>query len=90
MQLGEQAAVGSWSEEEARGSSTFRELRGARRVLESFAPQRKGREVLHRTDNKNAKTILSVGSHTKNLHQEAVMIYELCRKYNIYACQWNG
>lgn len=57
-------AIGSWSLDEIGTSSTFRELRVTRRVL----------EVLHRTDNKNTEIILSVGSRKADLHCEAVSI----------------
>ena len=75
--------VGSWSLEEMGRSSTFRELRATRLVLESLAPHLKGSEVLHRTDNKNTEIILSIGSRKADLHDEAVSIYKLCRAYDI-------
>ena len=82
-QVGGKVAVGSWSSEEMGRSSTFRELRATRRVLESLAPHLKGSEVLHRTDNKNTEIILSIGSLKGDLHDEAVSIYKLCRAYDI-------
>ena len=82
-QVGGQVAVGSWSEEEMSKSSTFRELRATRRVLESLAPHLRGSEVLHRTDNKNTEIILSVGSRKADLHSEALNIYKLCRACDI-------
>ena len=39
--------------------------------------------MLHRTDNKNAELVLSVGSRNKELHQEAVAVYKLCRELNM-------
>ena len=82
-QIGGHVAVGSWSEDEIGTNSTFRELRATRWVLESLAPQLRGSEVLHRTDNQNTEIILSVGSRKANLHSEAVSIYQLCRTYDI-------
>ena len=41
-QVGGKVAVGSWSLEEMERSSTFRELRATRRVLESLAPHLEG------------------------------------------------
>ena len=76
-------AVGSWSSEEMGRSSTFRELRATRRVLESLAPYLKGSEVLHRTGNKNTEIIFSIGSRKADLNDEAVSIYKLCRAYDI-------
>ena len=83
VQLGGQAAVGNWSAEESKMSSTFRELRATSLVLQSFAPQLRGKEVLHRTDNKNTEIILSVGSRKAVLHNEAVNIFKLCRSFDI-------
>ena len=82
-QVGGKVAVGSWTLEEMGRSSTFRELRTTRHVLESLAPHLKGSEVLHRTDNKNTEIILSIGSRKADLHDEAVSIYKLCRAYDI-------
>ena len=83
VQIGGQAAVGSWSVDESSKSSTFRELRATGLVLQSFAPQLRGKEVLHRTDNRNTEIILSVGSRKADLHNEAVNIYRLCREFSI-------
>lgn len=77
------AAVGSWSEDEKVKSSTFRELRAIRLVLESYGKDLQGKEVCHRTDNKNAETIMSVGSRVPELQLEAVAVYKLCRELNI-------
>ena len=76
-------AVGSWSVDESSKSSTFRELQATGLVLKSFAPLLRGKEVLHRTDNKNTEIILSIGSRKSDLHNEAVNIYRLCREFNI-------
>ena len=81
-QVGGKVAVGSWSLEEMGRSSTFRELRATRRVLEALAPHLKGSEVLHRTD-KNTEIILSIGSRQADLHDEAVSVHKLCRAYDI-------
>ena len=83
VQLGGQTAVGSWSEEESVQSSTFRELRAARLVLQSMASQLEGREVRHRTDNQSAERIMTVGSRNPDLHKEAILLYKICRKHNI-------
>ena len=61
-------------------SSTFREVNAIRLVLESFCEEVRGKEVLHRTDNKNAELVLSVGSRNKELHHETVAVYKLCRE----------
>ena len=82
-------AVGSWSLEEMERSSTFRELRATRRVLESLGPHLEGSELLHRTDNRNTEIILSIGSRKADLRDEAVSIYKLCRVNDIrLAVEW--
>ena len=83
VQIGGQVAVGSWSVDESNKSSTFRELRATGLVLKSFAPLLRGKEVLHRTDNKNTEIILPIGSRKSSLYNEAVKIYRLCREFNI-------
>jgi len=52
-------------------------------VLESYGKDLQGKEVCHRTDNKNAEIIMSVGSRVPDLHLEAVLVYKLCRELNI-------
>ena len=89
VQVGGQLAVGSWSIDESNKSSTFRELQATGLVLKSLAPLLRGKEVLHRTDNKNTEIILSMGSRKPNLHNEAVNIYRLCTEFNIrLAVEW--
>ena len=73
----DKVARGSWSREESEKSSTFREVTAIRRVLESFVNDVRGKDVLHRTDNRNAEIVLSVGSRIKELHMEAVAGYRL-------------
>ena len=82
VQLCDEVARSSWSHEESGKSSTFREVTAIRRVLESFADEVRGKDVLHRTDNKNAEIVLSVGSRNKELHMEAV--YRLCRELDMH------
>ena len=52
-------------------------------MLESLAPQLRGAEVLHRTNNKNTEIILSVRSRKADLHNEAVSICKLCQVFDI-------
>ena len=89
VQVGGQLAVGSWSIDESNKSSTFWELQATGLVLKSLAPLLRGKEVLHRIDNKNTEIILSMGSRKPNLHNEAVNIYRLCTEFNIrLAVEW--
>ena len=62
VQLGDRKAVGSWSAEESGKSSTFREIKAARLVLESLAPELASKEVRNRTDNQGTERIMLVGS----------------------------
>ena len=84
VQVGGKVAVGNWPVEKSSKSSTFRELRATGLVLKSFAPLLRGKEVLHRIENKNTEIILSIGSHKSDLHQKAFNIYRLCREFNIH------
>ncbi|XP_020622256.1 uncharacterized protein LOC110059878 [Orbicella faveolata] len=75
--------VGSWSEEESGKSSTFRELRAIQYVLELYSEDLCGKEVCHRTDNRNAEFIISVGNRLPDLCKEAVSVCKLCCELNI-------
>ena len=83
VQFSDKVARGSWSGADSMKSSSFREVKAIRHILESYSEELRGKEVLHRTDNKNAEIVLSVGSRKKELHQEAVAVYKLCRQLNI-------
>ena len=83
VQFSYKVARSSWSGADSMKSSSFREVKAIRHVLESYSEELRGKEVLHRTDNKNAEIALSVGSRKKELHQEAVAVYKLCRQWDI-------
>ena len=83
VQISGQIAKGSWTPEEAKQSSTWRELRGTYLVLLSYAKQFHGKEVRHRTDNKNVELVLQIGSSSKVIHDEVIAIYKLCRQHAI-------
>ena len=83
VQFSDKVARGCWSSADCMKSSTFREVKAIRLVLESYSEEVRGKEVLHRTDNKNAELVLSVGSRNKELHREAVTVYKLCRELNM-------
>ena len=76
-------AVGSWSVDERKNSSTFCELQATGLVLKCFAPLLTGKEVQHRTDNKYTEIILPIGSRKSSPYSEAVNTYMLCREFNI-------
>ena len=52
-------------------------------VLSSYAPQLQGKEVRHRTDNKNVESVLQIGSSSKLIHDEVLAIFKLGRKWAI-------
>ena len=66
-------ARGCWSFAHCMKSSTFREMKATRLVLESYCKEVRGKEVLHQTDNKNA----GLASRNGELHQETVAVYKL-------------
>ena len=53
VKAGQYIARGNWSECESRCSSSFREIRAIRLVLESFSSVLKGKECKHRSDNQS-------------------------------------
>ena len=53
-------------------------------MLESFADEVRGKDMLHCTDNRNAEIVLSVGSCNEKLHMEAVVVYRLCRELGMH------
>ena len=75
--------MGAWTPDEANQSSTWRDLRGTHLVLSCFAQQLQGKEVRHRTDNKNVESVLQIGSPSKLIHKEVIAIFKLCRKWAI-------
>ena len=56
-------------------SYSFREMKAIRHVLESYSEELRGKDDLNPTYNRNAKIVLSVGSHKKELQQEAVAVH---------------
>lgn len=83
VQLGDTIARGSWQQEDAGRSSTFRELKAVRLVLESLANRLSFKECKHRTDNQNTCSIMCIGSNNQDLQQEAVKIFAICRRHGI-------
>lgn len=77
------ATMGSCSDEESGRSSTFYELRARGYVSELYSEDFQGKEVCHRTDNRNVEIIMSVGSRVPGLKREMVSVYKLCCELNI-------
>lgn len=83
VQLGQLVARGDWDEGDRRQSSTYRELKAVRLVLESLAQFLSSKECKHRSDNQGTVAILCSGSNKKHLQSEATKIYAICRRHGI-------
>ena len=70
-------AQGQWSSEEARQSSTWRELKAVRLVLESLVSKLANERVRWFTDNQNVCRIIMCGSRRPNLQEEAIAIFSI-------------
>lgn len=89
VQFGMNIARGNWLGCEALCSSSFREIRAIRYVLQSFSSFLAGKEIKHRSDNQSVCSILSVGSSLPHLQSEAVAIYNLCHDAGIrFSAEW--
>ena len=78
VEHGGHVANGQWTEQEAQQSSTWRELRAVRLVLESFATKLSSQRVRWFTDNQNVVRILLYGSKKPLLQVEALAIFAVC------------
>ena len=77
VEHGCQIAQGQWAATEAVRSSTWRELRAVRLVLESLVSKLANERVHWFTDNQNVSRILLVGSRTAELQEEAFAIFSV-------------
>ena len=75
MEHGCHIAHGQWTPTESKQSSTWRELRAVRLVLESLVSKLENERVHWFTDNQNVARILSVGSKTAALQKEVFAIF---------------
>ena len=78
VEHGNLVANGQWSAPEAAQSSTWRELRAVRLVLESFQGKLANERVRWFTDNQNVVRIVQHGSPKVILQAEALGIFSLC------------
>ena len=76
-------ANGSWTAEEAKQSSTWRELVAVSRVLKSMVLKLSGKRVHWFTDNLNIVHILKVGSRKPQLHEEVLKVFNMCVEHQI-------
>ena len=75
---------GPWTQEEAARSSTWRELRAVRMVLESLLPKKKNERFRWFSDNQNVVHILPTGSRKPDLQEEALAIFTTVVEGNIH------
>jgi len=78
VEHGNLVANGQWSNEEASQSSTWRELRAVRCVLESFQRKFQEERICWFTDNQNVVRIIQHGSRKSALQVEALAIFSIC------------
>ena len=76
-------ANGLWTKEEAGCSSTWRELRAVRIVLESLVEKLKNECVRWFSNNQNVVRILQMGSRKPDLQKEALAIFSIMLKSQI-------
>ena len=76
-------SFGQWSDEEARQSSTWRELMAVCQVLESVAAKLTNARIRWFTDSQNVARILEVGSRKPQLHAVALKVFSLSVQYQI-------
>ena len=60
VEFGKEVAQGQWSADEARLSSSWRELKAVHNVLEAFAPKLRGNTVKWFTDNQSSLRQMAV------------------------------
>ena len=77
VEHGYHMAQGLWTQEEAARSSTWRELRAVRMVLESLIEKLRNERVRWFSDNQNVVRILQTGSRKPDLQSEALAIFSL-------------
>ena len=82
-------ANGMWSDDEAKASSTWHELRAVRMVLEYFQEKLMNERVCWFTDNQNVVKIVQYGSKMPDLQAEALSIFSICLRQHIrIAPEW--
>ena len=80
---------GTWSIEERRKSSTWRELEAVKRVIQNVITHVSGKKIRVYTDNKNVPQILKVGSRKQILHDNVMVIHDICNRNSItLSCVW--
>ena len=83
VEHGHHMAQGLWTQDEATRSSTWRELRAVRMVLESLMEKLRNQRVRWFSDNQNVVRILQTGSKKHDLQCEALAIFSMSLKYQL-------
>lgn len=83
VEHGDQVVTGQWSKEETTQSSTWRELRAVRLVLDTICQKVKNFRVRWFTDNQNVARIILYGSRKPILQEEALAIFATCVNHHI-------
>ena len=74
---------GSFTSEERKQSSSFRELLAIKLVLKSYGKLLHDQAIQVNVNNLNAVRSLTIGSATKGIHTIAIDIFYYCAKYHI-------
>ena len=82
VELGPEVSHGQWSADQAKCSTTWRELRAVDHVLRSFAPKLKGYTVRWLSDNQNVVAFIQYGSKKPHLQDGALSIFETCFQHS--------
>ena len=83
VEHGMHVAQGNWLPDEAKQSSTWRELVAVGRVLGSVAIKLRNMRVRWFTDNQNVVRSLKVGSCKPHLQIEALKVFKTCLAHNV-------
>ena len=83
VEHGMHVAQGNWLPDEAKQSSTWRELVAVGRVLGSVAIKWRNMRVRWFTDNQNLVRSLKVGSCKPHLQIEALKVFKTCLAHNV-------
>ena len=84
VEHGNLVANGHWSASDAKQSSTWRELKAVRLVLESFQSKLENERVRWFSDNQNVVRIVLHGSRVPALQVEALAIFAVCVTNHIH------
>ena len=83
VEVGPHFSHGLWTKEEAKHSSTWRELKAVYMVLQALTTKLEGQTVKWCTDNQSVVHIINTGSRRPHLQDGAVAIYEECIQRSI-------